>query len=170
MGFCTEIRGDIMLRLMVKVRVLYVVLALLVMSPHSSKASVDLLSETTFYKFDSAWVEISGDAENSVYDIATLYIRHIQITTQEQRLLHIPVSVRESLPLRMPLLGDTRSLRLENLDGKTLSEVFNSIHKKGLVISAGSISEDTQDELYVIYSDRSLVEVVNIQTILDLPL
>ncbi len=159
-----------MLRLMVKVRMLYVVLAFLVMSPQSSKAAVDLLSETTFYKFDSAWVEISGDADNSVYEIATLYIRHLQKTTQEQRLLHIPVSVRTTSPLRKPLFGNIRSFRLENLAGKTLSEVFNSIHQKGLVISAGSISKDTQDELYVIYSDRNLVEVVNIQTILDLPL
>lgn len=146
------------------------ILSCFLLAPVTTLAEVDLVSETTFYKFDEAWLEISGVATNSVYTVATLYVKHVQKNTQVERLLYIPVNVRFSSSALIPFhITNTWTVSMDDLEGKKLSELF-STQGNGLVVTAGSIGEDDGDNIYVIYSDREIVGVVDLKTVLDIPL
>jgi hypothetical protein len=145
-------------------------LSLLVFAPVTTLADVDLVNETTFYKFDEAWLEISGEAKDSVYNVATLYVKHIQQNSKVERLLYIPVSVSFSSPASVPFhFTNTWTVPMGNLQGQKLSDVF-AARGSDMIITAGFISEGEIDEIYVIYSDRKSVAIVDLKSILDLPL
>ncbi len=146
------------------------VTSIFLISPLVTHASVDLLSEAMIYEFDEAWLEIRGEAKDSVYEIATLYVRHTQKNTGLERLFFIPVNVDFGTPSSVPFhVRGTWTLPMENLKGKMLSDILGAAQKNGMVISEGFISEIEKDEIYVIYSDRELVEIVDFKTLMGIP-